>query len=48
MSKEKISDNSNNTWICPVCGTKNNEKECTTCGHEHLNEELNNLSLIHI
>ena len=46
MSKEKISDNSNNTWICPVCGTKNNEKECTICGHEHLNEEVNNIKLV--
>ena len=34
MSNKKISDNNN--WICPVCGTKNNEKECITCGHEHL------------
>ena len=44
MSNKKISDNNN--WICPVCGTKNNEKECTTCGHEHLNEEVNNIKLV--
>lgn len=46
MSKEKISDDNSNNWICPVCGTKNNEKECTTCGHVYTGEKSNNIKLV--